>query len=87
MIYVVLAVAIILVIGTAIITWNLTSNVLKSKHRKEMTELSTKNKIKTQKKEEVIKNANKKKSQINTGNANTDFDNSLDILHQLSQRE
>lgn len=86
MIYIVLVVAIILIIGTALITWNFTRNLLKSKHQKEMNDLAVKNKVKSEKKEEVIKNANEQKAQINTGDPSADFNNSLDILHNLSQK-
>lgn len=86
MIYVVLVVIVVLIIGTALITWNLTRSVLKSKHNKEMEQFAVKNRVKAEKKEEVIRNANKQKAQINTGDANTDFDNSLGVLHQLSNK-
>lgn len=86
MIYIVLVVAIILIIGTALITWNLTRNILKSKHQKEMNDLAVKNKVKSEKKEEVIKNANEQKAQINTGDPSADFNNSIDILHHLSKK-
>lgn len=87
MFYVILIGVGILVVGTAFVTWNLTRSTLKSKHDKEMKQVAVKNKVKAEKKEEVIRNANEQKAQINASNAIDSFDNTMDILHQLSQRK
>lgn len=80
---------IILIIFVCIFTflssW-ITNKIWQAKQKKIVDEMNRDNKEKTEKKEEIIKDANEKKNQINNQDDVSSFNATVDILHDLSQR-
>lgn len=69
-------------VGTTLITrW-----ISDSRSNKIIKNMANDYAIKSQKKEEVIKDANEKKNQVLSSDAQSSFDASIDILHDLSNR-
>lgn len=76
----------ILVAITAVVTAFICAWATNSKHNKVVTNMVNDYAEKTKQKEEVMKDANEKKSQVNNTDTQSSFDSSIDILHQLSQK-
>lgn len=86
MVYVAIAGCVVLTVATIIITAFVTNRIVRNKSEREVKTVQREYIAKSKKKEEVIQDANKKKESVNATDAQSSFDSSIDILHQLSQK-
>lgn len=71
---------------TAVVTAMISGWVSDTKQQKVVNNMKQDYKEKINRKEEVIKNANEKKSEVNSNDVKSSFDSSIDILQDLSRR-
>lgn len=79
-------VLIIFVVITAVVTAIISRWASNSKQKKIISSMAQDYSERAKKKEEIMKDANKKKEQVNATDTQSSFNASIDVLHQLSQK-
>lgn len=79
-------VLIIFVVITAVVTALISGWASDLKQKKIISSMAQDYSARAKKKEEVLKDANEKKEQVNATDTQSSFNASIDVLHQLSQK-